>query len=349
MRTKSADVPYCGVDREKIEKAKPLLDADNQFYLKTWIEERYRIHLLKDVEKKSKPWTQYSPLQNYKFTNVKRYHDKETRKLLKHIIKPCLSIEERMLNIILFRIWNKWKTMEIFQGPWDTSVFNAPDIKEIMRPYYHVWKQNFPDYVWFGNAFNTGGAKAALKFPQGDGYQRAYSEEKAKKHGDWEKDIPLRPFHLIPICKERDIIQRILKSKNQAEVLEILKELPSISNFLGYQIFVDFTYMHDFPFSENEFTVSGPGCHKGLELLFKDRDGLTDEELIFWLRDNQEILGIDFYRLFCDLPEYDRHLTVMDIENCMCEHSKHMKIVKGTGRPKLKYNGKPDNSSFGLL
>ena len=44
-------------------------------------------------------------------------------------------------------------------------------------------------------------------------------------------------------------------------------------------------------------------------------------------------------KLFSDLPEYDREMNVMSIENCMCELSKYIKAVNGTGRPRNKYNG----------
>ena len=45
----------------------------------------------------------------------------------------------------------------------------------------------------------------------------------------------------------------------------------------------------------------------------------------------------DPYKLFSDLPIYDRCINVMSLENCMCELSKYIKAVKGTGRPRNKY------------
>lgn len=167
---------------------------------------------------------------------------------------------------------------------------------------------------------------------------------------EWEKNlfdescIPMRPFWLIDWTIKNKIIDEILEAKDQKEVFNILQKIPAIAGFLAYQIFVDFTYIPEYPFSENEFTVSGPGCSRGLDILFSDKDGLTDEELIFWIRDNQSSLFSIDRELFSDLPDYDKTLTVMDIENCLCEHSKHTKLVMGTGRPKIKYSGKEEKA-----
>lgn len=139
-------------------------------------------------------------------------------------------------------------------------------------------------------------------------------------------------FYIPLWIRDKGIIDIILESKDQRMCVQAIQRIPAYSTFLAYQVFVDLTYIPEFPFSENEFTVSGSGCHKGLELLFTERDGLTDEELLFWLRDNQEwLFDIYFDKLFDNLPAEDRRLSVMDLENCMCEHSKHYGIVKGKG------------------
>ena len=41
--------------------------------------------------------------------------------------------------------------------------------------------------------------------------------------------------------------------------------------------------------------------------------------------------------LFQDLPEEDRFMNVMSIENCLCEFSKYHKVLTGTGRPRQTY------------
>jgi len=136
-------------------------------------------------------------------------------------------------------------------------------------------------------------------------------------------------------------INEVKTSSNQKDVFENLKELPGIGNFLAYQIFIDFTYIPVFPFSENEFVVAGPGCEKGLKLIFGDFDGMNYDEALFWLRDNQDKIFSAFdyspEEIFSDLNEDDRYLNVMSLENCMCEVSKYIRALRGTGRPRVKY------------
>jgi hypothetical protein len=131
----------------------------------------------------------------------------------------------------------------------------------------------------------------------------------------------------------------VFRSVTPKEVIYNLKSIDGIGNFLAYQIFVDLTYLEELPWSENEFTVSGPGCSRGLSELFIDRDGLSYEELLFWLRDNCPITPEDCMELMVDLPEEDRYMNIMSLENCMCELSKYVRAAEGRGGPKNRYNG----------
>ena len=83
--------------------------------------------------------------------------------------------------------------------------------------------------------------------------------------------------------------------------------------------------------------MSGPGCSLGLSYLFSYRDGLTDEELLFWLRDNCPITKEWCEEHMTDLPMEERYMNVMSIENCLCELGKYMKTKLGVGRPRSRY------------
>ena len=84
--------------------------------------------------------------------------------------------------------------------------------------------------------------------------------------------------------------------------------------------------------------------------VFSSKRDLTPEELIFWLRDHWNELNqynthhgnkaaVYPKKLFRDLPEEDRVMNVMSIENCLCEFSKYYKVYYGLGRPRQKYKG----------
>ena len=360
MRTKKKDEFYCGVDMDKILEASPRLDWEAVHHFKDFVLDRYRIHKIKDVEGLPAPWTKNPVLQEFKFTNVRREHDRQTRYLIENIsTNPDLTLEDKIVNTFLFRSWNNWATLKSFGFPYPAKMLYNPELKEKVRPLYQGLQELYPDRLWYNNAYNQGGTKHAWKFPAGDGYQRAYKESEAKKYKDWEPDIPLRPFHVGVWLGQQKIVERLLEAKNQQECFDTIKSVRGFADFLAYQVFVDLTYIKEFPFSENEFVIAGPGCKRGLDHIFIDRDCMTYEECIFWLRDNINEDSYSLFRdddlwefeeenklphrtydpnkLFNDLPKYDRCMNVMSIENCMCELSKYIKAVKGTGRPRNKY------------
>jgi hypothetical protein len=141
-----------------------------------------------------------------------------------------------------------------------------------------------------------------------------------------------------------EFIQKLNSGTNAQEIFNVLKSVQGLGYFLAYQIFVDWTYCPEAFCSENEFVVAGPGAQRGLDLVFENRDGMTYEESLFWLRDNwSDIclwLGLRWSpdEIFSDLEPEDRYMNVMSLQNCHCEISKYIRAVTGTGRPRNKYH-----------
>jgi len=390
MKTKPADIPYCGVREQKIKSAQPVLNEVNIKHLDTWVRERYKIHVRKDFKKLPKPWTEDEVLKNYRFTNVKRHHDRESIYLIKTIAEnDDLTLKEKLLNCILFRTWNKSSTFEYFNGPFYLSDFESFDeFLEVKAKSLSIPEK---DYVWWTPAFNTGGLKGAWFSPaftvfagslagqimvvytyQRETYKSSYRdfkvfikdkphsevelldypdmEKKNKTFALWEKRIPLRPFWMARWVIETGLLEQILEAETQLDIQNLLITIPGIAGFLAYQIFVDFTYCPEFKFSENEFTIAGPGCQRGLDLIFDDRDGMTYEEGLFWLRDNVNVWltedPMDFME--DEIPE-ERNISVMALENCHCEIQKYIKAKTGTGRPRVKYRPTENKKATSLF
>jgi hypothetical protein len=211
---------------------------------------------------------------------------------------------------------NKSETVKIF-GVLD---FDELDFDLIKRQLKGFAEKN-SDYVYFSSAFFMSGPKVVYnKFFGKDG------------------NMVIKMIRLVEKYYGEEILDGVKEAESQFEVYSALRKFQGFGEFLAYQIFVDFSYVKDFPFSENEFTVAGPGCKKGLELIFDDFDGLNYEEALFWLRDNEEtVFGEKFGELFSDLEKFDRCLNVMCLENCMCEISKYIRAKTGTGRPRNRY------------
>jgi len=371
MKTKPDDIPYCGVDEDKIKNANPTLNEEVLRYHRQYIYERHNIYKRKEIYKlPQEEWTEDEVFKNYRFTNVRRELDRESKWLIKNVSEnPNLTLEEKVLWSILFRTFNKSKTLEKlnFPGDFDILNFTKEDMEKI-REIIKEENEKDPKFVWFTPAFNTGGIRATWCFPKQRYYEctsseievEVYNSEEIKKmklkeakefikeNPDWkikdyEYDMRMRMLELVKWARDNNIHQRVSSTSSQEEAYEILKEIPGFSKFLAYQVFVDLTYIPEYKFSENEFTVSGPGCDRGLDLLFDDKDGMNYEEALFWVRDNIEKewdkrgLSVDFNELFDHLPEYDRCLNVMMCENSFCELGKYTSARRGTGRPRNRY------------
>lgn len=318
MQTKERDVPYCGVSKRKIMNADP--EVTNLELFAHWIKERYKAHLRKELGK-PRPWTDDEIIANYRFTNVRREQDRQTKYLIDNIVKnERLTIRDKIVNIIMFRYWNVWDTMRDFGGAWTRQEIMSGAPKEFAEKKYIELLRENPRRNFFTSAFLTSGAKI--------GVRKAFNT----------KNAVTGAFLLAQYAIKNKIPERVIKAADQKKSYEVFKELPGVADFLGYQMWVDCTYIPEFPFSENEFTVAGPGCKNGLNRIFKDKDGMSYEECVFWLRDHfPHRVELNLDKLMVDIPREDRFLSVMSLENCLCEFSKYHRAYTHEGRPKQRY------------
>jgi len=334
MKNRSRDIPYCGVREDVILAANPTLNKDVLASLYEFVRDRYEIHKKKDVEKLPAPWTTNPILLQVKFTNVRREHDRESRNVIENICsKKEYSLKDRFFNIILMRFWNKYESYRLATGgemlkfPLSDADFEACN-KRI---------EDNPNHTWWSGAYYTCPVRSWM--------------ERIHFKGEVSTDdlnFSQSPIYFAKYALTDELWSKMEAAASPKELFELLTSIPWMGKFLVYQWFVDFTYCEDYWFSENEFTISGPGCTKGINLLFSDRDGMTHEECLFWMRNNQREMfkefGYDPESLFDDLPDYDRFINIMSFENLMCELQKYMKGVDAvrTGkkpRGKASYDG----------
>ncbi len=338
------DILYCGVRKEKIKSAHPIL---MEKIVKQWFfhqKERTSIYYKKEILGQKAPWTQDEILQKYKFVNTKRIWDRETRWLLKSTIDNAeLSYEDKLLNCFLFRVINKWETLDLLWWAINFNNLSSRSTKE-QRAEALRWQniENFrkildnkaekdPEYVFFSAAY-------ILWWPKVNFWK--YLE---KKEWKIEKNMILRMIKFVLYNREK-IISWIWKAKNQQEVYEHLKSFSWIGKFLAYQIFIDMTYLLDFPFTENNFVISWPWCERWIDWIFEERDGMTSEECLFWFVENQykiakkDHISWDVDKVFHFLPESQRYYSLMDMENSgACEIDKRCRTLFAGKRPKQKY------------
>lgn len=347
MKDKLKDIKYCGVREDVIKEAKPSLNEWNVAILDEFITDRYNVHIKKDIECAPKPWTTNPVFLDVKFTNVRREHDRNTKWLIDKVcLHPRMSLDMKVLNCILFRMYNKWETCSAIGMPSTTNWYkHLPDgVESKTINLLDDLERKNPDYTFFTSAFNTGGLKSAInRF-----LKREYS---------LEEDIPInhRPIKMLTHMYNNGLQNDIIHAKSPDDVCQLLMTYQGIGEFLSYQMFVDFTYIPEYRFSENHFTIAGPGCKLGLDHIFDDKDGMSYEECLFWMRDNwSSFSSVDPKELMTDLPMEDRVMNVMSLENLHCELGKYIKCKNQLSdgkkpRARVSYDGGNDKSAPSLF
>lgn len=263
------------------------------------------------------PWTQDMVLKRYKFCNVYRELDKGTA----YIIEKLKDIGDRKIifqNVVFYRFFNKYNLYE------DLNIniikeFGSKQSKILIKKFDNlkkIGKTIFNDaYLISGNKTNEAKHIFILK-----NLQKFFEEQNLEK-----------------------IINRIAFIKTPQESLEIIKEIPSVGNFLAYEIWVDLTYFNFFKSSwtDNDFVNIGPGAKWGLELIYNKK--LKSKELlekIYHLynvqkkyfdkikKENKSWLDICYEKCFSNYP----YLSIRNIEHSLCEFRKYLRLKEGLGK-----------------
>jgi hypothetical protein len=136
-----------------------------------------------------------------------------------------------------------------------------------------------------------------------------------------------------------DAVEEIAKAGSLRRVYEILKRYPGIGPFLAFQYAIDLNYSDLLDHDEASFVIAGPGALDGIAKCFASTGGLSPNELIHWICDEQEHLlassGLTFKSLF------GRRLQPIDCQNLFCEISKYARVahpdaVGRSGRTRIK-------------
>lgn len=332
------DKPFCNVREHKIKNARPIL---NENVIREWFyhqRERTSIYYKKEILSLPPYWTNDEILRKYKFVNTKRTWDRETKWLLGNLINNSqTTYENKILNSFLFRVINKSETLKEISFPFDFSKMTIKYINETVREKLKNISLTKPNYVFFSAAYILGGPKVNFgKFLE-------------KEEGKSETDMIIRMIKFVFYNQDK-ILSGVKSSANQLEVFNHLKSFPGIGDFLAYQIFVDLTYIKTFPFTEMNFVISGPGCERGINWIFSNRDGMNSEECLFWFTMNQHKIAEkynenwDMDDIFHFLPKKERIYTLMDMENSgACEIDKRCRTKFNNKRPKQKYHYQDNN------
>nr|WP_315212960.1 nucleotide kinase domain-containing protein [uncultured Flavobacterium sp.] len=247
------------------------------------------------------PWSDNLILNEYKFTNVYRASDRVSQYLIRNVIyRGSQEPKEMLFRILLFKIFNKIETWE----------FLLNQLEEI------TWKNySFKKYdSLLSELLNNKIAIYSAAYIMASGKSAFHLNRKHQNH-----------LKLIEMMIRDNLSEQLVLSKNMEIGFNLLKNYPSIGEFLAYQYITDVNYSLLTDYSEQEFTKAGPGAKDGITKCFSDLRDYTFEDVIKMMNETQELqferLGFKFNTL------WGRRLQLIDIQNIFCEVDKYSRVA----------------------
>lgn len=263
----------------------------------------------KKLKGEKPPWSDDIIFQDYKFCNAYRVNDRVSQYLIKNVIYNGneYTDEDMLFRIILFKIFNKESTWELLIKEFGDITLTRFDFEKCSSLFIKC---------------------------KNDGisiYNDAYISCANKAFG-----FDLKHDNHLALLKKMFVTDRIqdkiVKCNKMVDVFNILKSYPLIGNFMAYQLVTDINYSNVTNFSEDEFTIAGPGSKRGIKKCFSDISGYSYEDVIRYMYDIQEKeferLGYNFQRIG------NRKLMLIDIQNIFCEVDKYLRVYN----PDIKSN-----------
>ncbi len=280
------------------------------------------------VAGKPGPWTDDEILREYKFCNVFRAVDRISQYLIADVAYNATpdSIEDRLFQIVAFRLFSKAETWEHVQN----HLGHAPKVR-------NLGDGSFLKAI--ASAREAGGPiyTAAFILCASNAFDRP------TKH---ENHVELLRYMFV---RER-LGSRILEAKSLGDLFGLLKGFPLIGNFMAYQLAIDLNYSAHVTHSEDEFTCPGPGALRGMKKAFVHLGDYSHEDVIRWMVDRQEDefrrLGLSFNGL------RGRRLHLIDCQGLFCELDKYCREALPqlkSNRSRIKARFTPVSTTFKLF
>ena len=286
-----------------------------------FIYDRQKIWHDRFILNKPAPWTEDQILQNFKFCNIYRELDAGTTSISKHLIGTDILLEDKLLNIIAYRIFNKRDTFErLFDGLLNTRTFNFEQLEK---------KLDNIDGPIFSDAYLISSHPVNADYRPQD------------KH----IQVLLMLNALIP--KLSNILSELKNSDGQSGLDIIEKYVAFAGPFLSGQILLDCTYSSNsksetdiVPYTSNDFLIVGPGAHWGLNILFDKQLSKkeADEKCRFLYASQKEYFALlkkqtskNWSDVKWDNPNYcgGDYISLHDIQGCLCEFRKYTRLKNG--------------------
>ncbi len=261
--------------------------------------ERQRV-FLRRVGGEPPPWTEDAILRRYKFTNAYRASDRVSQFLIRDVIYGAdHDPDDTLLRIVFFRLFSKietWRALERVLGPVTRRSLRG----ELLGRELDRLQAAGPIYT---SAFILCANKAF-------GFERKHQNHVAL---------------IRAMFRRRALPRAIARARSLADVYEALRAYPLLGRFMAYQLAIDINYSELVDFSEDDFTVPGPGAERGIRKIFPGARRPEMPRIIAWMTESQEE---EAARLGIELPTlFGRRLHAIDCQNLFCELDKYARVA----------------------
>lgn len=265
------------------------------------------------------PWTNDPILQHERFTNVYRELDPGTQYVINHILEVDAPRPDKLFNVMLYRLMGRSETHAALGFE-------------------------------FLATFDPSAMERSLKSLRGEGrppFTGAYMVSAYSSMGSSDKIENIARLFAALHADFAHFFARVEHCPTAADVHSTLSSAYGFGNFLAYQVLVDLLYPlriygHKslLPFSHEDWASPGPGAQRGIKMLLAPQSTRQSLDVMRLLRDRQQT---EFERLGLDFPYLEDgdgrpiKISLANIQNCLCEFHKYIKIRDGTGRGRRKF------------
>lgn len=290
-----------------------------------WATEREKIRLAK-ASGQPQPWTNDPILQKYRFCNVRRRDDRVSQWLLNNVYNQYekFSNISTFIQVVALCRWINW----------------PPTIKEIVGP--DIMKDDglvghdYVDLFGVGDLIDNT-VKVGTKAWTGAYMVRAPSQKKypGMTKGRFVTDVVVGALNGSEVNTR---LTSALTNTSKSEVVwAVLRTVPNYGAFMAGQIVADLTYTPVLSHATdlNTWAPQGPGSVRGYNRLVgrplkaKIPYDEWSERLQGWREEVADATGLT-------------DMTLMDLQNCLCETDKFLRVKRGEGRPRSTY--KPETA-----
>jgi alpha-glutamyl/putrescinyl thymine pyrophosphorylase clade 1 len=254
------------------------------------------------------PWTDDPILRDWSFCNVRREHDRVTRWITQHWRAPHTDEADLWFAMAVARLVNWPATLaELgFPVPWDREHFLTTLQACAARG----------DKVW-GNAYNI--SNGGKSIPKAEHVASALDAL-------WSRRTKLRPR------PEESLLSFYAR----------LRDMDGFASFMSAQVVADVKYVEPLLQARDwwTFAAPGPGSKRGLNRVLGRPVNAPWHDDDSWraaLRKLHEAITPELERVGI------KRLHAQDLQNCLCEMDKYLRVQLGEGKPKRRY--KPPNAA----